>query len=606
MLLKKIIIQNYRSIEHLEIDILEIAGCRIHPFFGINETGKSNILKAISLLSQSETVQYEEDCNKTAKKHSESIILRCVFEITKTDNLEKELSSLSVPVDLPVSDSNVLDPLHIEKIIEFDETSQRTEYYGILPYEITSEFKDFKSDSLGLLEAFSTVVVATADILNRSKIEKCINAEAKSLFDNLVPEVIFWEPSDKYLIINPINLESFRKNPDNSIPLKHIFQLCDYDDNEIRKNIERIQRERETQKEFGKELSRAITGYINGVWPEHQINIIVEMDSNYCDIYVEDKNNVNQIFNMKQRSDGFKQFVSILLSLSLKNITNQLQNKIILLDEPERSLHPGSIKYLRDELLKISKNNIVLASSHSIFMVDKKNLERHYTVTKEDSTTKIEQVDPTSPIQDDVIYNALGTSIFEIIEPYMLIFEGRTDKDIFDAFTRKFGEIIEPISIQTISATGANQIPKYAKFFHNKLVNGYAVVDSDKDGRYAIKEIKKEDREFANSVFELNELIEIDKKDRTLEDILPKSLIRLCANSLYGINFEIPEDKPILKSIKEIKVKEKIHTDGKLKDLKKSIVDNVLDDIQHKSIEELEAEYQLYVQFLTNLHAKIK
>jgi len=560
----------------------------------------------LSILKLSKTVQYEQDCNKTARKHSESIILRCVFEITKKDNLKKELSSLSVPVGLPVTDSNVLDPLHIEKIIEFDETSQRTEYYGILPYEMTSKFKDFKSDSSGILEAFSTVVVATADILNRSKIEKCINAEAKSLFDNLVPEVIFWEPSDKYLITNPINLEQFKRNLDDSIPLKHIFQLCGYDESEIRKNIESIQKERETQKEFGRELSRTITEYINGVWPEHTINIIVEMDGNSCDINIEDKNNVNQIFNMNQRSDGFKQFVSILLSLSLKNVTNQLQNKIILLDEPERSLHPGSVKCLRDELLKISKNNIVLASSHSIFMVDKKNLERHYTVTKEDSATKIEKVNPTSPIQDDVIYNALGTSIFEIIEPYMLIFEGRTDKDIFDAFTRKFGEIIEPISIQTISATGANQIPKYAKFFHNKLVNGYAVVDSDKDGRYAIKEIKKEDREFANSVFELNELIEIDKKDRTLEDILPKSLILSCANSLYGINFEIPEDKPILKSIKEIKVKEKIHTDGKFEDLKKSIVDNVLDDIQHKSIEELEAEYPLYVQFLKNLHAKIK
>jgi len=183
------------------------------------------------------------------------IILRCVFEITKKDNLKKELSSLSVPVGLPVTDSNVLDPLHIEKIIEFDETSQRTEYYGILPYEMTSKFKDFKSDSSGILEAFSTVVVATADILNRSKIEKCINAEAKSLFDNLVPEVIFWEPSDKYLITNPINLEQFKRNLDDSIPLKHIFQLCGYDESEIRKNIESIQKERETQKEFGRELS---------------------------------------------------------------------------------------------------------------------------------------------------------------------------------------------------------------------------------------------------------------------------------------------------------------------------------------------------------------
>ena len=284
MLLKKIIIQNYRSIEHLEIDILEIAGCRLHPFFGINETGKSNILKAISLLSQSKTVQYEQDCNKTARKHSESIILRCVFEIIKEDDLEKELSSLRVPI----TDPNIFNPMHIEKIIEFDETSKRKEYYGILPHEMTSEFKDFKSDSLGLLEAFSTVVVATADILNRSQIEKCTNAEAKSLFDNLVPEVIFWEPSDKYLITNPINLEQFKRNPDDSIPLKHIFQLCGYDDDEIRKNIERIQRERETQIEFGTELSRAITGYINSVWPEHPVNIIVEMDVNNCDIYVED------------------------------------------------------------------------------------------------------------------------------------------------------------------------------------------------------------------------------------------------------------------------------------------------------------------------------
>ena len=191
------------------------------------------------------------------------------------------------------------------------------------------------------METFSTVLVATADILNRSNIEKCINAEAKSLFDSLVPEVIFWEPSDKYLIINPINLEQFKQNPDNSIPLKHIFQLCDYDESEIRINIERIQKERETQKEFGRELSRTITEYINGVWPEHQINIIVEMDSNSCDIYIEDKNNVNQIFNMNQRSDGFKQFVSILLSLSLPFFRIYGTLTVLSLLSANRLIHSG-------------------------------------------------------------------------------------------------------------------------------------------------------------------------------------------------------------------------------------------------------------------------
>ena len=61
MLLKKITIDNFRSIEHLEIDIIDIAGCKMHTFFGINETGKSNILKAIALLNPEAKVKYEFD-----------------------------------------------------------------------------------------------------------------------------------------------------------------------------------------------------------------------------------------------------------------------------------------------------------------------------------------------------------------------------------------------------------------------------------------------------------------------------------------------------------------------------------------------------------------
>jgi len=206
---------------------------------------------------------------------------------------------------------------------------------------------------------------------------------------------------------------------------------------------------------------------------------------------------------MKQRSDGFKQFISILLSISIENATNQLRNKVILLDEPERSLHPGSIKCLRDELLRISEKNVVFASSHSIYMVDKKNLNRHYTVTKDEGKTIVEQVSTDNPIQDEVIYNALGTSIFELIEPNMLIFEGRSDKDLFDTFTNKFRDELQPSSILTISATGTKPIPHYVKFFHNKFVNGFVVVDSDKDGRDAISAICQQDAEFKESLFEL-------------------------------------------------------------------------------------------------------
>jgi predicted ATP-dependent endonuclease of OLD family len=41
-------------------------------------------------------------------------------------------------------------------------------------------------------------------------------------------------------------------------------------------------------------------------------------------------------------------------------------NKVILLDEPETHLHPSGQKYLRNELLKISENNLVIYATHSI------------------------------------------------------------------------------------------------------------------------------------------------------------------------------------------------------------------------------------------------
>jgi hypothetical protein len=188
----------------------------------------------------------------------------------------------------------------------------------------------------------------------------------------------------------------------------------------------------------------------------------------------------------------------------------------------------------------------------------------------------------------------------------MLIFEGRTDKDIFDTFTNKFKEELQPSDILTISATGTKPIPHYAKFFHNKLVNGFVVVDSDKDGRDAINAILQQDPEFEDSIFELKKLVEFDKENATLEDLLPEEQVLSCANELYGINFESANGASILSHIKSVKIENKIHTDGKLEELKKKIIHQVLDDVDREDKETLKSKYPLYLEFIKNLHSKIK
>ena len=53
---------------------------------------------------------------------------------------------------------------------------------------------------------------------------------------------------------------------------------------------------------------------------------------------------------MNSRSDGFKQFISFILSLSIETKKYDNNNRLILIDEPERHLHPSGIRDLGKDL----------------------------------------------------------------------------------------------------------------------------------------------------------------------------------------------------------------------------------------------------------------
>ena len=47
-----------------------------------------------------------------------------------------------------------------------------------------------------------------------------------------------------------------------------------------------------------------------------------------------------------------------------------LNNALLLIDEPSTGLHPSSERNLLKELVKISNENYLVYSTHSIFMID--------------------------------------------------------------------------------------------------------------------------------------------------------------------------------------------------------------------------------------------
>jgi len=606
MFLDKVIISGYRSIDKLEIDFQKSLDNKLFIIFGINETGKSSIIKAISLLDNPLEYTYALDCEKQIAKADGDTVITYFYTIEDDGNLI-ELLKEELPNDL-------LTKLKIngaKKAINFKPDGTKVETYWIL-------FEGVKYEDYLLEKTSKEIVTEVPDgeeksayiPLTYSELDGIVYTKLTPLLDEMRPNILFWKADSKHLINEAINLDTFSADPSTSVPLKNIFSLAGYEGEKLTKTLTRIKGSSDERAELEEEVSDCVTAHINKLWPEHRISLKLRIESNHlCSISVEDKDNTRPKYSMQQRSDGFKHFISILLTLSAEHKTQHLENNIILLDEPEISLHPSSVRYLRNELLNISKDNIILAASHSIYMVDKNYIGRHYTVSKEEGYTSINQVDPNNPLQEEVIYEALGTSIYEILMPNVILVEGRTDKELLDAMVLKLKTTLRPPDFQIIGASGATQLPKYVKFFNQKFIDGFVLCDSDKEGRAAIRNVIAENSSFEERAFELKEVSSIAKAHATIEDYIPKEVVITAAQNLYSHPFEVSDDSnPILKGIEHYKRSHDIKLDGDMKDLKVGILKEVLHDLKNRrfTIAMTNDKYPALVSLTTGLIEKIK
>lgn len=610
MEIKSVKIANYRSIKEVIIPFKRIDDKACNILLGKNESGKSNILKALSLVDPNYKADYTIDCNKDSKKENESIFI--IIEFTFNGQFWKKHISDKLNID-----AVLIEITKIERYVEIDNNNTRHDYFRVFLKEHLNFSKyvyDEKNKILKIEDLYSGEEIVTEEniqallpqykILKKEKLEAIIEEVFFDSFEQNIPKIIYWESSSEYLINEPINLTQFKENYSISVPLKNIFHIADINDENIKHRIEHIIKDDEERGDLSQTLSEEITKYVNEVWPEHKINIKVSIESNLqCIVNVEDKDHNRPKYKMDQRSDGFKQFISILLNLSAENKASILKNRLILLDEPEVHLHPSGIKYLKDELLKISKNNSLVISTHSTYMIDKLNLHRHFSVRKDKSLTILNQIEDNNPYEEEVIYESLGTSLYEFISPIMLIFEGKTDKDLFDIFSNKFKAELNTKNISAISANGVHSIEKYVKFFNSGLVKGFVVVDSDKDGKNVKKQILQQNANYTdNNTFEINDLLLDNVSNKTLEDLLPKSIIIDVLKKTFNIDMELNDNSPYIEQIKDV------NKTLNEKDLKMDIVKFVHDDINKKTMTtaKIQEKYKLYFEFISNLYTKIK
>jgi predicted ATP-dependent endonuclease of OLD family len=570
MRIKSIRIQNFRSIKDLTIP-LETYGSGIMEssttfLVGMNESGKSAILEAISLLSVGmEDINYEDYCFLAAQEDKSSIYVSANIEIDDSSFLREQIIK---KLNLPEKFVKDLEITSLTKYI--CRTSEMALGFYILYLKENLPFYKYvicKNGSKKVIDILSTTnnieeeinkenaksfLLENQELLTKINLEQFIASELKSVFDDNLPKIQIWKSSPEFLINETIDLNEFKENTNISIPLKNIFHIYGKTtDEDIKAAIDRALGNQARTDELQAKMTDKVTKHINRIWKEHKIKIRISINAGNCEVHIEDKDTKYAYFSMNQRSDGFKQFVSLILSLSAQNESNKLKDMILLIDEPEVHLHPSGVRYMRDEILKIGKNNSIIVSTHSHYMVDTETPERHWIVQKEKSETKLSQISKDAQIEDDsVLTSAFGLNLFkELLPSNILIVEGDDDKNIL---SHSINILKSRNSCSLKAAGGASKAPGFARILSDENINASILFDADKEGVDNMKKILHEQNETYSeqNVYTLKSIIPSLPDKSTIEDVLPISFVKIFFDREMECEFNLVDNIAIIDQLK--------------------------------------------------------
>ncbi len=568
MRVKSVEISNFRSIRQQTIAFND--KCLI--LVGKNEAGKSNILKAIAggLDSYEYKITPKDKRKRLPTEHLEDkdYHIKYIFnlESDELDAIFNELYSKYAQMQIHFNGEalSVRDLIlqHFNQgLWRYDmvEASGYAQYY-VLPkntkilnklYEVTKDFTDdagktYATGSIIDFEKTDCTVEITLE-----KLTKEITGVLLNYIKETRPDVYLWNYRDEYLLPNNVAIEAFKAKPETCRPLQNIFLLAGISD--IAKEFDNADKEDGNYQNLLDRVSTVVTENFAKKWKDLK-NIKITLAPNGSNIDIQVKEAVR--YNFEDRSDGFKRFVSILLMLSTAVECGEIEDAIILIDEPDNSLYPTGARYLKETLLNLAQKNVVVYSTHSPFMIDKRNIGRHIIVTKNNSDiTETEVATESKYSNDEVLLNAIGTSSFEHIKDYNIIFEGWSDCEFFQKAIKstKHKDIIRKIKdLGTAYSHGCTSIEHITPLLMLAEKNILIFTDSDKPSLDAKEKYKNDNGYQKENWFSFADLG--GEKDETIEDYVNNTtLIQNAIDSIgCGKNIADKGEQKVMKFLGDL------------------------------------------------------
>ncbi|MCP4355635.1 MAG: AAA family ATPase [Proteobacteria bacterium] len=568
--LKSVDIENFKSIQKLNIDFEKNKSLFM---LGKNGSGKSTIIEALSFLNLDEDKRdtrffFSNYANKNLSNSGDYNYVD-IFYNFDTTNIKNTLFKNSKKITKKALDCIIVSKLNKNVFIHNDndnfqdKTGYITYEYGIklAGSDITDLYIKTKSetDAEGRVTSTDEEIFHLSDThfpTTSSKKVEDIKILEQFFTDNLlsqiedhIPHISMWKPIKEYLFPDSIDLQKYAEDVNSSIPLKNIFKLHGITEiSKIKQHIQRSLTGQDLIAQLQSELTKVLNDFIHNIWPETDFVFNLVINGNILNFYLNEKRNPQKFFSMDYLSDGYKQFMSLILGLSLDIKSNKLQNNLILIDEPEIHLYPKSIEFIRDELINLSDTNNLIISTHSPYMINHQHKKLYAIIENKDLSTSISYLGSEESLADDALFfSVFGVGFMsELLATKILLVEGNGDKKVlYKALEQKNSDIkIIPCrggNIVTMSRLLSNVVNKNK----TQLV---ALVDSDADGKDYHREISK----LSNiKCVHLSEIDKTFKKNSTLEDLYRIEDVKaICTDE--DTSFEYKEDKNVVKNLETL------------------------------------------------------
>jgi len=292
--------------------------------------------------------------------------------------------------------TNILKALHaFSPGAQFDNTltCQYSDYYyqGKCP-EVALEFSQISKENRRNLLRFSEAFKDTETLLVKKDGptlddyhvfvgESEIGLREKDMFLATLPKLLYFD--EIQLLKNRATLEDLLEGGDHYRTERNLLRIGGIN------NPELIFEDSTRGRRASEEASRLITQQIRRAWSQEP-TIEIKLNVNGNILYIDISDGTTVFDTPESRSLGFRWYLSFYINFIAQTVDARANEFIFLVDEAGIHLHPAGQKDLIKVMEDLAIKNQILYTTHSPFMINRENPQRVRLVVKDKDGTSVD------------------------------------------------------------------------------------------------------------------------------------------------------------------------------------------------------------------------